>query len=269
MCGFIQYKKPTTQTEKPSTGIKSLDSLIEISPGSVNCIYEDENTFIHNTLLQVFISSCVDRNEEYRVLSTEEKVLKRFDRHKQVSNTPNNTTDIRIAWRYNTFNMENKSSGWDMLNKIDIPSDYILEDVSALLECMKTQKSMNFVIFSLFAPLYGSSKSENKILYDIREYARLNKHTVFLSIPKFLMSWDPSVFFDNILQVYSDLLFPGETSLYNCYVEILKFFNGEALRVNNLESYRYGVVLKAKEIRVESIDILPEETTATSGCSQF
>lgn len=276
MCGFIQYKKPANQIEKLSTGIPSLDSLIEICPGTVNCIYEDENTFIHNTLLQVFISWCEDRSKEYRILATEKKVLRRFNRYEQTPQEEKNAADIKIAWRYRIQSsvkqdMADGSSRWDMLNKVDIPDDHILDDIESLLDCLKSQKCMYFVVFSLFAPLYGSFTPDRifKILYEIRKYTKLNRHTVFLSIPRFLIKCDPSVFPDNILQLYSDLLLPNETSLYNSYLEILKFFNGESLRVNSLESYRYGIVLKARGIKVERIDIPPEETVGNSGCSQF
>lgn len=274
MSGFIKYQKPienlTEQTA--SSGIPTLDRIFPLFDGTVNCVYESENSFFHNTVLQIFISSCFDKNQNYFVLAKEEKLLLRFQVQKEASVENETPKNLVIAWRYKSQNTTEPKFKWDLLLKDTIEKKVVINDLNELINLLKTQKSLKIAIFSLFSPLFGSfSKDEIfNILFDIKKYSRLNGHLVFMSIPKFLVNENISTFFDSILQINSNLLFPHEMSYYSCYIELIKIGAAGTLRVNNLESMKYGVVLKSKKVKIERIDVPPEETVPNNngGCSQ-
>ncbi|KAM0680547.1 hypothetical protein GINT2_001235 [Glugoides intestinalis] len=271
MCGFIKYKN---NADIISTGIPTLDSILTLNKGTLTCIYEDETSFIHNTLLQTFISTCSESNSPYFVLSAEEKLLTKFRAREDSSEEV--LKNLQIAWRYKdlkgTSEIAEQKFKWSLISSEEVPKEVILKDLDSLLELLTTKKDTQMVIFSLFAPLYGFFSSDKifKILFQIKKYARINQHTILLSLPKFLIPQETSIFFDNILQISSNLLLPHEDSIYNSFLNILRLTTAGALRVNCLESTKYGIVLRAKCIKVESIDIPPDgnNTESTSNCSQ-
>lgn len=254
-----------------SSGIPTLDKLLELSDGTVSCIYEDPNSFFHNTMLQTFASWCADSNQEYFVLCREEKLRQRFlqvhEESQEVSEVPKN---LLIAWRYKSQSSSEPKFKWNLMSKQPLPGEVVLDDLEELVRILKSKKFLKITIFSLFSPLFGQFASSQifNILFEIKKYTRLNKHTVFLSLPKFFIEEEASVFFDNIIQSHSNLLFPHETSYYICYLELLKINSVGILKVNSLESAKYGVVLKAKKIKIERIDVPPDETVPLSGCGQ-
>lgn len=267
------FKKSTAVSNAPSkvisSGIKTLDELVELSPGSVTCIYEDRNSLIHNMLLQVFYSSFFTENREAYICSTEEKHFVRFDRFVGHSET-SKTDPILIAWRYKNLDIANSMQIWEFLNKIEIDKNAQLACLEDLLCKMRTSKSAFFSILSLFSPLYGehSEDSMTRTFFEIRKLARMNSHTVVLSFPAFLFSQRYSNYFDSILQIVNNLTLPHEKPLYCSYLEILKLSKPGSVAVNNLESYKYGIVLRARKIKIERIDVPPEEVTPKESCAK-
>ncbi|ELA41738.1 uncharacterized protein VICG_01242 [Vittaforma corneae ATCC 50505] len=272
MSGFVKCQKPSeTSSSSISSGIPTLDKLIELSDGTVSCIYEDQNSFFHNTMLQTFVSSCTDRNQQCLVLSCEDKLLLRFlYAQKESEEEPEVPKNLLIAWRYKSMSPAEPKFKWNLLSKQPLPKEMIVNSLDELLCILKSKEALKTVIFSLFSPLFGQFTPDQifKTLFEIKKYARLNKHTVFLSLPKFLVDEETSVFFDNIIQIRSNLLFPHETSYYIGYLELLKVSSVGAFRVNSLESTKYGIVLKTKKIKIERIDIPPDETVPSASCGQ-
>lgn len=274
--GFSSFDNPRNFEEYISSGIKTLDNLIDIVPGAIICIYEDKFSSIHNTLLQIFISSCFNENKKFCILATEDKLLKRFNKIKSQKLPEVNNDSLVIAWRYKGLDTSNEHFYWDLLNKLDLEENYQLRNLENLLEKLKTSVNCCFAIFSIFSPLYDQFTNQNmnqsqyihQIFYEIRKYTKLNNHTVIMSLPNFLYNSNFTLYFDTILQIVNNLSLPQETPLYNCFIEILKLSKPGSLRVNFLESYKYGLVLKSKKIEIEKIDIKPEETVPkTTGCA--
>lgn len=259
MSGFIKTNKDGSLfSETVSSGIKSLDSLIEIVPGSVTCFYEDKFSSIHNTLLQVFISSCSNAKKEFFILAKEEKFKVKFNKYdKPVVDSPV-ADSLVIAWRYKNLDLSTPQFSWDLLNKIEIDEKSCLNDLQALITKLKCNKPGFFAIFSIFSPLY-EKESINQVLYDIKKYARLNNHTVVMSFPNFLFNSNYTPYFDTILSIVNNLSLPQETTLYNSFIETLKISKPGSLLINNLESFKYGLILKSKKIQIERIDVQPEE----------
>lgn len=270
MAPFIKYQE---KENKVTTGILSLDNLLDLTTGTLTCIYESPESFVHNTILQTFISSCLHNSDRLFVLSTEEKTLKSFEyREDPFEETQSN---LKIAWRYkeskNDLDAKKDRFKWNLLKSVNIQEEVILRDIDHLFEVLKKEKDLKIAIFSLFAPLYGNYTHDRifETLFQIKKHARIGNHTIFLSIPTFLLKEPISVFFDNILSVKSNVLFPHETSLYNSYLEIIKSSSTTSLKVNQLESYKYGIVIRPKKIRIEKIDIPPEEFTGeASSCAK-
>lgn len=248
------------------TGIPSLDSFIKIIPGTITAFYEDENSYLHNTFLQVFISEAKYRNNrKLHVLSAESKNLFYFDVQKEDS-VETTDTKLIIAWRYKNLSTGNDKFNFNLSKKVLLETQDIIKNLETFLRILKESKECSFVIFSLFSPLFFTQQNtinnlkDNsdilKFLYEIRKYTKINRHTVYLSIPVFLNEFDPSLYFDNIIYVVSILALPSEKAHYSCILELKKFLR---LGTIDIESYKYGVKVSSKKVLVERIDIPPED----------
>lgn len=267
MSGFV--KKSVTDSindyAKATTGTPTLDKIMPISYGSINAIFESENSFIHNTILQIFISKCIFSKTPIFAISKNPKTLISF----QVVTHPNEENDkikdLLIAWRYQTLGNKNDYSPFNLRENIPLDQNTIIDDFEKLLEILKTKEKCCFAIFSLFSPLFsqfGEIKNDiHNILFTLKQLAKQKKHCIFLSIPKYLINDNISNYFDNIMEISSKLCLTHETSKYNTFVDFLKLNGIRSLRVNNLESYKYGLILKARKIIIERIDIPPDEST--------
>lgn len=271
MSGFI--RKSIIKNELLTSGIPSLDKIIRFERKLVNCIFEDENSFIHNTFLQIFISS--NLNQTF-VFSNEQKNFIFFDRSEDTDKYAND--NLSIAWRYK--NLENQRStqfNLDLMKK-NVLQDNIFDDFEQFLDLLKLTKNGNFVIFSFLSPLFlqklgGSFDAKYSIiqnmLFDIRKYAKLNNNFVYISCPVFLNDSLPMNYFDNVISIKSILNLPHENSIYNCFIEILKSNDFGMLKVNDLESIKYGLILKSKKVLIENIDIPPDESAPKhASCSK-
>lgn len=267
MSGFIKYKAPDVASQCFTSGIPSLDKLVAMTEGSFSCIYEDPNALIHNTLLQTFVSSCEAQNQPYYVLGCEEKVLVRFQ--EQVDSTDEESRNLTIAWRYKELTQRTFKFKWNMLSKLPLAENTVLKTLDELLDTLRTKKRLKAVVFSLFGSLFGhfSTTEIFNILYEIRKWTRMNHHVLLVSVPQFLLAESTLVFFDNILKIHSNLIHPHEVSLYISFLEVIKSGSVGALRVNGLESAKYGIALRSKRIDIERIDIPPEDAVHPGGCT--
>lgn len=267
MSGFIKHKKTEIGQQSFSCGIASLDKILQMTNGSVSCIYEDRDSVIHNGFLQTFVSSCIQQNQQYFAVASEEKVLIRFGEIE--NNTDPGSENLTIAWRYKNLTLKDSRFKWNMLSKIPLASDVTMNTIDQLLDALRSKKKQKIAIFSLFGPLFGDFTEEVvfKLLYEIRKLARMNHHTIFMSIPQFLLKENTSVFFDNIIAIHSNLTRPHETPLYHSFIELIKTATVGSLRMNELESGRYGIVLKSKKLDVEPIDVPPDATLSSGSCT--
>lgn len=260
-----------------SSGIKTLDNIVDIVTGSIITIYEDKYSSIHNIILQVFASSCFNENKKFHILTTEEKVLKRFNRIESPKDQKIGNENLVIAWRYKSIESSKEQLNWDLLNKIQIDDKNTVKDLNDFLSILKTTKNRCFISFSFLAPLYDQFLSNDQkltknefihnLLYEIRKYVKLNDHILLMSFPYFLHNSNFSSYFDSILKIVNNLSLPQETPLYHCFLEIMKLSKPGSLLVNSSESNKYGLVLKSKCIQIEKIDVEPEEIIPKStGC---
>lgn len=279
MSGFIKSSKNIAEhTSNVSTGIPTLDAFIQLPPGTVTAIYEDENSFMHNTMLQIFTSESISLSQQERptrIISMERKHLFYFDKQKKQEENSEADPKLIIAWRYSCLKNDNENFKYDLSQKRMLDESICIDNNDSIfekiIETLKNGKNHNIVIYSLFSPLYFMNDTYKSkllnVLFEIRKYARLNGHVVYLSIPTFLIDIDPSPFLDNILSLTSLLEMPGEKFFYGCILELKKFARNGPV---NLESYKYGIKTSSKRFRVERIDIPPEENAgaSSSGCGQ-
>lgn len=263
MAGFVK-RSPSLQ-KMISSGIPTLDTMVHLAPGTISCIFEDENSFIHNTLLQIFVSSTLCTDRKIHVLARERKNLVSFRRHE---GDPRSREDnLTIAWRYKGAASREPEFQFNLMEREELSSETCIGSIRALLELMRTTRNANFAVFSLFSPLLsnspsGASEKHSKALalFEMRKYCRLNNHCMLLSIPEFFVEEEVSQYFDNILRIRSMLTLLHEKSNYHCLVEIQKLMTIGCLRINELESYKYGLILRPRRLAIERIDIPPEET---------
>ncbi len=269
MSGFCRTIKTNIMpSNKISSGIISLDMLISLEPGTITAIYEDENSFFHQTILQIFASQTLFSNlkSSVRILGKEKKILTYFKKQKNLDNNEN-MDKIIIAWRYSHLKRKSNVFDWDLSLKSPIPPENLIYDFDELLELMKLNKDMIFIIFSIFSPLY-EKLDITRFLFIIKKYCKLNRHIVFLSIPRFLLSEKtlPQLFFDNIFSINVDLKILLEERMYPYILTIRKVSCFGKLHENNLNSYKYGVKVSSKKIIIEEIEIPPDDTENPLPC---
>lgn len=269
MDGFSRtfYQEYFNSNNRISSGIPSLDDLVCLDSNTMTAIYEDENSFFHQTILQVFVSEMVSRPEAaIKILSMEDKLLTRFE-HKKEFADEKDSEKLIIAWRYSNLNRKTEKFKWNLSEKVRVPDKTVLRDITELLEEMKNTRNTIFIVYSLFSPLFEKCDVINK-LYLMRMYCKLNGHTVFLSIPKFLINEKNVIelFFDNIFQITVELTMTGEDSIYQYFLNLLKLGEFGKLYNNTLDSFKYGIRFSSKKILIESIEIPPEVNDTGPHC---
>ena len=109
MSGFIRSRgnKENFKNEYFS-GIPTLDDLIKTPLKTITCFFEDENSFLHNILLQVTVSEALqlDSNKTF-VLSMEEKNKNFYEKNETIENAEEDLK-IVIAWRYKPLTLKRK-----------------------------------------------------------------------------------------------------------------------------------------------------------------
>lgn len=271
MVGFTRTA-PHSSNAKLGTGISALDGIVCVQPGTVTAIYEHENSFIHTVMLAIATSNSLDNIQQPTyVLALENKLLFRFNKHLQsVDTADRSNSKLTIAWRYADLGTNSAPFQWNLNLKTPLGADHIISSLEDALSAMKIKKGCIFIIYSLFSPLYGvyEAAAAQSILYLIRKWSKVNDHVVFLSIPCFLLPYECSVFFDNIVEIEALLTMTHEKAAYNSILTIKKRSPVGILDVKSLDSFKYGIRLTSKNFKIEKIDIPPEEapTQATSPC---
>lgn len=268
MSGFIKKQTLLSQDSfnSISTGIPTLDTIIQLQEGSLTCIYENENSFIHNTILQIFISQSLLLKMPVHAISMDPKTLKHFETASSNLKENENIKNLLIAWRYQSLGTKHILSMFNLREKKSLGEDTIVKTLDDLMEALATKSKCNFAIFSLFSPLFENftdSAHIHNVLFEIRKYCKLNKHCIFLSIPRFFINQHTSQYFDNVFSVDPIFTLPHESANYNSILTILKLNSIARLRVNTLNSLKYGLILRSRKIIVEKIDIPPDESVGS------
>jgi elongator complex protein 4 len=119
------------------------------------------------------------------------------------------------------------------------------------------------------SPLWAGAGDDafHRFLYDIRRLVKKNEHVCLASAPAFFM---PSIkfglFFDVVMKLDAHL-FTQFCPNYKAILELRKAAGYKSFRVNSTESMKYGIRLRRELIRIESIDIPPEDVKPSSSCS--
>lgn len=287
MSGFVRVSRSELQADKnePITGIPTFDQLFKPDQGTITAFYEDANSTVHETILQVVLSqSYSNKNRNTFACALDTSKLNTFEpisnKSESISNKSESISDQNqpaniinqpmIAWRYKQLKNHDTEFNWDLCTKQQIKSESIIK-LDELIPKLKSEKECNFICFSLFSPLFtfNDCKSLQIKLIKIRKYARLGRHRLFISIPGFLHDESFIPFLDNVVQIRTELTLPWEYSRYACILEIIKLTTVGRLRVNNLESLKYGMRISTKGIYVETVDVPPEESpnNSNNGCS--
>lgn len=271
MSGFSRASRGATPgMAELSTGIPSLDIIFKPDAGTITAFYEDENSMIHDTILQAFLSHSVSAKLEKTFACSEDpSKLIYFERKTSPSTPEDSNLRAVIAWRYSSLNIGNDVPNWNLSKKNPLSQSNIVS-LKNLKELLKANSSCMIVLFSLFSPLHAFERSGDlkMHLFELRKLARKLNHTIFISIPTFLHEFDPLPFLDNVFTITTQPRMVWEESRYACLLEIKKITTVGRLRVNSLDSLKYGLKLSSKGIFIESIDIPPEESMEVPGpCS--
>ncbi|KAF9763965.1 Elongator complex protein 4 [Nosema granulosis] len=265
MSSFIKKQ----ERKKMTTGIPLIDHILgEINPGTMIMIKEDEFSFIHNTLLNTFISEGARNNEkDLLVVSENESNIAVYEEKKNTEKN-NDVKKMFIAWRYSSLNLEVPDFKFSLNRKIDyIGKKTIGISTENILNDIKNIKNHRIAIYSLFSPFY-SDHIEN-VLFELRKSIRTNNHICMISIPTFLyenISFE--TFFDIVLKLNSNLM-TGLLPNYRATIEFEKCASYKSLRCLDLESYIFGLKFKKDRLVVENIDIPPDEEDPQRDCSAF
>lgn len=259
--------KKAQERVKIQTGIPLIDQVLgKLSPGSMILIKEDEFSYIHNILLNTFISEGRRSKEKNILVAAENKSNVNFYEVNTQNEVENDLKKMFIAWRYSNLKLESPDYKFSLSSKIEY-NEKLLTDTS-VMETISRLKSHRISLFSLYAPSYQSESIE-KDLHRLRRIVRQNEHICMASIPTFL---HPNIhfesFFDVVLRLDSNLL-TGVLPNYRATIEFEKFASYGTLRCLDLESYKFGIKFKKDRLVIESIDIPPDEREPIRDCSAF
>ncbi|KAI5168307.1 elongator complex protein 4 [Pancytospora epiphaga] len=276
MVGFTKCNERSTDESFStffSTGIPTLDSLVKIQGGSITAIYEDENSTLHNMILQIFTSEALwkKRTKTY-AFGMEAKHLYYYARRSQNTQEDCEHHKFTIAWRYNRVSGPKEEFDWNLFSKLELEQENIIKSIAELINLLKMEKGCLIVIYSIFAPLFQKLTQTKMIelLFSIRKYTKQNNHVIVLSIPAFLINTNLSPFFDNILELTAILLLPNEKSKSHAILTLRKTALRGALEIRNWAGIKYSIEVSSKSFAIQGIDIPPDDDVLSrnTGCSQ-
>lgn len=261
------------RAEQLSTGIEGLDSVLGecLTRGTSILLLEDENSQIHSTVLQVFLSEGAGNGERMVAVTKEEKDVEVYG--PGVPTEFGSGEKMVIAWRYSELSLRRQKSKFSLAKKTRFEGTVLSGDgatLESVLEIARREKELRIAVFSLLSPAWECSghgeKEIMRFLFELRKAARINGHVCMVSIPGFFTPGaNYGLYFDVVARIESNL-FTGLCPNYNVLLGLEKIGGHGCLRVNSLSSLRYGVKVRKEGICVEKIDVPPEESRPRRGC---
>lgn len=268
MSSFIR----NAATKKRKTGITVLDKFINtLEPGTIVLIKEDEYSFIHNYLLNIFLSEGVCENES-RILAVSINgpvEIYQVDNEKVCDEQ---LSKMYIAWRYNNLRPDKSDCKFLLTDKLDYRHDLMAKNditVDNIIERLNSCSNYRVALFSLFSPSYKVNNIY-QALYNIRKAVRLHGHVCMISIPTFF--YDKVIFdqyFDIVMSLDSNF-FTNLLPNYKAIIHFEKITFLNKIRENNTDTYKFGIKFYKNKLVIEKIDIPPVDIEQPSiDCRSF
>ncbi|KAG5859892.1 hypothetical protein KMI_04g07000 [Encephalitozoon hellem] len=259
-----------------STGIYGLDAILGecLTRGTSILLLEDENSRVHSTILKVFLSEGIDGQENTMAVMKESGDVEVYGTGS--STEQENEGRMVIAWRYSKLSLGKPVFKFNLSRKKRFEGILLSGEkatLESILSIAREEKELRMAVFSLGSPVWKLSGCGEKeimaFLFELRRLARANGHICMVSIPGFMMpGTNLSLYFDIVAEFDSNI-FSRFCPNYNGVLEFKKIGGHGCLRVNTLESLKYGVKIKKGDVCVEKIDMPPEDVKPPGGsCGQ-
>lgn len=265
MSSFVR-SQGATRTRRMSTGIEDLDRIIGggMERGTSILLLEDENSQVHSTVLKVFLSEGVENKEDVVAVMKERGGVDIYETG--ISAEGEGGDKMVIAWRYSNLSLRRPSFRFNLsrrrafVGRVASDEEATLEGI---LEIVEKERELRIVVFSLLSPIWNMCGYEDpevaRFLSQLKKFVRTNNHLCMVSVPGFFRnSMNFELYFDTVIALDSNM-FTNFCPNYNGIVEFRKIWGHRGLRVNDLSSLKYGVKIRRGNIRVEKIDIPPED----------
>ncbi|KAK6089623.1 hypothetical protein P3W45_001389 [Vairimorpha bombi] len=250
-----------------------LDNFLPSLDNSLILIKEDEYSYIHEYLLNTFLSEGV-HNKESNILAVGKNKIEIYD---QVSNLNNKDSKINdqvskmyIAWRYSSNSSSNSSSKYSLSNKLEYKNE-VLKEVSldSLINKLKSTEGYRISIYSLFSPSCTKIDIERS-LYELKKVVRKNKHICLVSVPTYLYEdINFNQYFDSVMSLDSNI-FDNYLPNYKAVIHFEKINLYKRIRENENDTFKFGIKFSKDRLVIEKIDIPPEDIEVEKkSCSSF
>lgn len=261
---------------KKTIGIPLLDKIItHLEEGMLILIKEDEYSYMHQFLINTWISEGVYNNENKILIVNKDNKMenKKFEVYRHMSNIDKEkkTSKMYIAWRYANIQLNNENSKFSLINKLTYSNNVLVGNettMHSIKEYLNSDTNCRVAIYSLFSPSYDTSNIE-KDLFNLKKIIRQQKHICFISIPTF--------FYENIIfNQYFDIVVSLDSNIYNnylsnykavIYLEKLSIYKN--LYENANDTFKFGIKFIKDKLVLEKIDIPPEDIELTKDCKEF
>lgn len=251
-----------------------LDNFLPSLDNSLILIKEDEYSYIHEYLLNTFLSEGV-HNKESNILAVSKDKIEIYDQVSNLNTQGGKLNDqgskMYIAWRYSSISSSlNSSYKYSLSNKIEYKNDLIKEVfVDNLIEKLRSTEGFRVSICSLFSPSCSKVNIERS-LYDLKKVVRENKHTCMVSVPTYLYEdINFNQYFDSVMSLDSNI-FNNYLPNYKAVIYFEKIGLFKKIRENETDTFKFGIKFCKDRLVIEKIDIPPEDIDGEKkGCSSF
>lgn len=253
-------------TEKLSTGISGLDAILGecFTRGTSILLLEDENSRVHSTILKVFLSEGINNQESTMAVMKEGGDVEVYGTGSSMEQEDEGK--MVIAWRYSKISLGRPTFKFNLSKKKRFEGILLSgrkATLESILDMAREERELRIAVFSLGSPAWRlSGYGEREImrfLFELRRLSRINGHIYMVSVPGFMMpDANFSLYFDTVAEFDSNI-FSCFCPNYNGVLELKKIGGHGCLRINSLESLKYGVKIKKENICVEKIDMPPED----------
>ncbi|TBU12857.1 subunit of RNA polymerase II elongator protein [Hamiltosporidium tvaerminnensis] len=272
------------QQKTVNFGIPSLDNLINgnIQEGSLILIKEDKDSKLHLFIQNIFIAECISNEYEVSIFSRDVEFPCIPDKITENELINEKEEKMVFAWRYNHLNPPITKMKYDLTKKMNLNDKKkfkIFYDTklltSTILENIKNVNRNSVIsIYSFLSPLWFhfdkiSDEEIYKFLFSLRKTIKETKSVCLVSIPSFFKeNIHFNLYFDIIFNLKS-FLFTNICPNYSCILNIEKMVPPFGLKENDLDSLKYGILIKRNNMVVEKVVLPPEDIVGveTTSCS--
>ncbi|EQB62000.1 hypothetical protein NAPIS_ORF00417 [Vairimorpha apis BRL 01] len=137
-------------------------------------IKEDEYSYMHQFLINTWISEGVYNNENKILIVNKDNKMEN-----------KNSNKMYIAWRYANIQLNNENSKFSLINKLTYSNNVLVGNettMHSIKEYLNSDTNCRVAIYSLFSPSYDTSNIE-KDLFNLKKIIRQQKH-IFIYLEK-------------------------------------------------------------------------------------